>query len=577
MHRMLIASLLGAAALAQQAQAPKNARVVGRLVSQSGDPVRRATVKLLGTVTYTQTSDDNGLFLLESVEPGSYALVAVRIGFSPQKYGAATPLTRDCENLDTITEDSPNPVGLANARRCIARAPGTTLSLTAGQEMKDLVIQLTRQGVINGKVTDQDGEVLARWQVQALKVVYERGVRRLQNVSNVANTDPDGNYAIDYLPPGRYYLFAANTIANLFSGLSQGRQGKALPEADVSTYYPSAPGALKAAPVEVEPGADLRGIDIQVRRARVFSIRGKVAVPANAGPPSDQILTLAPKGEAAALMNLKQAGVKADGAFEFRDVEPGEYVLYCGQTGYGNPGAAPRLFARQEVTVSFQEVEGIAMSPTSGLEVTGTVTVEGRKAGTWPSIWLLDTEGAWSTGMPDFDSNGKFRLTLGRAGPARYAVSVTALPAGTYVKSIRYGNQDALHALLDLTVGSSGSLDIVLSFRVAAITGSVKNAKDETVSGIVVSAWPRKPEVRGGVKSASTDQNGNFEIPDLGPGDYFVAAWADIDPGLLEAPEFLARFHDAALAVKLDEGGSANADLRLISRERIAAGVENLP
>jgi hypothetical protein len=232
-------------------------------------------------------------------------------------------------------------------------------------------------------------------------------------------------------------------------------------------------------------------------------------------------------------------------------------------------GAAPPMFTRKELTVSSADVEGLTLATFPEIDLSGTVTLEGGKPGGWPRIWVRELEGSL-TDAAEPDSTGAFRFSR-RIAPTTYVVNLLQLPAGTYVKSIRYGSQDALHSPLDLTGGVAGTLDVVLSSKVAMIAGTVKNAKDEAVPGVVVSVWPRTPEVAGGVKSGSTDQNGNFEIPDLGPGDFFVAAWEDIDPGLVEYPEFLARFQNEAGAVTLEEGARANADLKLIPRERIAS------
>jgi hypothetical protein len=161
--------------------------------------------------------------------------------------------------------------------------------------------------------------------------------------------------------------------------------------------------------------------------------------------------------------------------------------------------------------------------------------------------------------------------------PAEYEVRVTELPPGTYVKSIRCGEQDALHGLLDLTGSAAGSLDIVLSSRVAAIGGKVSNAKNEAVAGALAIAWPRKAELAGGVRSAPTDQNGNFTIMDLGPGDYFVAAWDDLDPGLAGDAGFLGRFQSDAASATVAEGGKATVNVRLVPRERVAAEMAKLP
>jgi protocatechuate 3,4-dioxygenase beta subunit len=101
MRCLLIATLLSATAWPQQP-----ARVAGRVLTQSGDPIRRAMVRLFGVGSYTQTSDENGAFAIENVTPGRYTLMAQRTGFSTQKYGASTPLIRDCVTADGVGLDA---------------------------------------------------------------------------------------------------------------------------------------------------------------------------------------------------------------------------------------------------------------------------------------------------------------------------------------------------------------------------------------------------------------------------------------------------------------------------------------
>jgi hypothetical protein len=571
-YRLSLSLLLCVSAMAQQAETPKTARVAGRVVNLAGEPVRRPIVKLLGARILTQTADAEGGFAFENVAPGSYTLIAFRGGYSAQKYGAPAPLVQDCEYAESIASASITPIALLNLQRCFTRAPGVTLSLDAGQEMKDLKINLTPQATISGRVTNQDGEPVPKWEVRLMKTVHARGVRQLQDRDRT-RTDPDGNFAFGNVAPGRYYLYALDTIS-LSAGLNAERQGKASPEADLATYYPSEAQAARAGPIDVKPGADLRGMDILVRRAQVYSIRGKVAAPQDSGV-SDQILTLAAKGAPAAYWREAWARVYADGAFEFHKVAPGAYVLSGGRA-WGNVGAAPPMFTRKEVTVSSADVQGLTLEMLPGLSLSGRVTLEGGKPGGWPSIWLQESEGSRSGGYAEPDPTGAFRFSRNIA-PSTYVVNLLHPPSGTYVKSIRYGNHDALHSPLDLTGGAAGSLDVVLSSKVATITGTVKNAKDEAVTGVVVSVWPRVPLIAGGVKSGSTDQNGNFQILDLGPGDYFAAAWEDIDSGLLEYPEFLAQFQNEAAAVTLEDGGRASADLKLIPSKRVASEAAKLP
>src|SRR5579862_739281 len=238
--RLLTAVLmLGALAWAQQAPqtGQKTSRASGQVVDQRGEPVRGATVKLFGKSVYTQTTDDKGAFSFDTVESGTYALAAQRNGYAAQKYGATTPFVRDCPNGDALTGNL-NPIQLANLQQCAVRAPGALLSLAGGQETKELTITLLQLGSISGRLINQDGDPVQRWQVQAMKVTYVRGKRQLQAGFGAA-TDANGNFSATNLTPGRYYLRALNATANSFAGLSLERQPKPTPEADVMTYYPS--------------------------------------------------------------------------------------------------------------------------------------------------------------------------------------------------------------------------------------------------------------------------------------------------------------------------------------------------
>jgi hypothetical protein len=264
----------------------------------------------------------------------------------------------------------------------------------------------------------------------------------------------------------------------------------------------------------------------------------------------------------------RSTSVFADGSFEFRDLTPGAYVI-TGGLAYSNLGTAP-LSMRAEVNVTSGDVEGLILTAVPTLELRGTMRWEdGKKAEDWPHIALRDVSRNLSIAAVQGE-NGAFRS---RVSSTKYVMSLTSVPGGTYVKSARYGDQDLLRAPLDLTGGAAGSLDIVLSSKVSTITGSVKNAKDEPVAGVVVSVWPRTPLLLSGevVRTASTDQNGAFELTDLGPGDYFAAAWEEVDPDFLQVPKFLARFQSTSTAIRLEESGQAHAELTPITKERVAA------
>lgn len=120
-------------------------KIEGRTVNLlSGEPVRRAklTLRQVGgrRVALTAVTDAEGRFLFQNAEPGSYLLSAERTGFLRMEYGARS-----------------------------ASSAGAPLTLAAGQRLRDLEFKLTPQGVITGRVVDEEGEPLAGVEVAAMR------------------------------------------------------------------------------------------------------------------------------------------------------------------------------------------------------------------------------------------------------------------------------------------------------------------------------------------------------------------------------------------------------------------------
>src|SRR5262245_43478097 len=109
-------------------------KIEGRVInSAGGEPLRRVTLTLHSAVarraSAAAVTNGEGHFLLEDIEPDTYRLSADRAGFLGQEYGARS-----------------------------WSSPGTPISLSAGQHLKDLEFKLTPQGVITGRVLDEEGE-----------------------------------------------------------------------------------------------------------------------------------------------------------------------------------------------------------------------------------------------------------------------------------------------------------------------------------------------------------------------------------------------------------------------------------
>jgi hypothetical protein len=552
---------------------PNPARIAGRVLKQTGDPLRHSTVDLIGPERYTVAADANGLFAFDAVAPGTYSLIAQRFGYVSQKYGASGPLVRHCPNLDDVSyQGAHNNGGLdivAQFRSCIESAPGLLLSLAAGQEIKNLSITLLQHGVISGKVFTQDGDA-ATGMVTGMQNVFDGGERRLKAVGSTI-TDPEGGYTVDDLPPGRYYIRAYSVPgAMAVSGGIMVYGGSQSPPAnDATTFYPNETDPSKAMPVDVKPGEETKGVDIVLGRAATFTVRGTVALPAGSVPAAMYVRLLSQEPAALSAGGAMSSNVAPDGSFEIRNVPPGSYFATA---PVGQDGAS--VLERREVTVVGNDVVDLSLAFVSGIAVSGAIGVEGPKPDTWPTVTLFQP-GPANARPAAVDPGGSFKFPA-RVAPGQYEVRVSQQP-GFYVKSIRYGGQDALHAPINLAAGDSPSLDIVLSSKVASVAGRVTDASDAPVGAALVLAWPRQPEIGGGVHPAATDQNGAFKLAGLGAGSYFVAAFEDLDPGLADAPDFLTRFQSEAAAATVEEGGRATANLKLIPPERVNAEIAKLP
>src|SRR5882724_5607664 len=162
--------------LAAQDKPPEKCTLSGIVVDwQTGDPLTKVQVfAQLGTDgaagNFGTVTDDKGRFTLIDLEPGLYRLKGHRNRYMDGAYGA---------------------------RR--AGGEGSTLTLAAGQELKNLTIKLPSFAVIGGVVRDSDGEPVAGAEITIFRSVINGG-RRMVTDDNKITTDDLGQYRLA-LPP----------------------------------------------------------------------------------------------------------------------------------------------------------------------------------------------------------------------------------------------------------------------------------------------------------------------------------------------------------------------------------------
>uniref|UniRef100_Q01ZV9 Cna B domain protein n=1 Tax=Solibacter usitatus (strain Ellin6076) TaxID=234267 RepID=Q01ZV9_SOLUE len=498
----------------------------------TGEPIRHAQVTLrrIDTApgaTSSVATDSSGNFAA-TLEPGTYRISADHTGFIPAQLGARGP-----------------------------SKPSPPLVLTAGRKTTGQRINLYPQGVISGRIVDEDGEPVPNVDVQVSRLQYMAGRKQLSR-SNSRMTNDLGEYRIFGLSPGRYYLNAVYRSDPTLAGEGQ----------YVSTYYPRTPDPAAAAPLEIVPGSQLGNIDVTLVRIRTVTVKGRVISESGGGDIHMILSASNPLG--AANENGRGAAVLPDGGFEFRNVIPGSYQLIAIQSA---PGKA--YSSRIPLQVGAGNIEGVVLTLHAPLNIAGEIKVEGETtenlSRTRIGLQPFDPGNIVVGPMPDLALKPDRTFLLPDLSAEHYRIVVNNLPDGFYVKSIRSAEVNVQLAGLDLTAGASSPLEIVLSPNAGALTGTVVDPRTQKpVTGGTVVLVPQDKERRtreSFYRTASTDLGGQYTFKNLIPGDYKAFCWDDVPYGSWMDPDFMTSQESRGTAISIPERTPQSLQLTLLTEQ----------
>ncbi len=512
--------------------------------SVSGEPVKKADVMLVpfakGASRYSTVTDAAGHFLIDEVDAGRFQLMAYRSGY--------------------IQPSSPH----GNAKYSGA------FTLEKGQKMNEIVLNLAPQGVISGRILDEDGDPLGNVTIQCLSIVYDRGKRRLE-AHGETNTNELGEFRLPGLSEGKY-LVSATSKSNEMRQRVHERPLRsvraAVEEADITTYYPSTINPGSASPIVVGAGAQVSGINITLTRIRTVSVKGHVST----GTLSRRVdVMLFPREETPARFMAPGGTADPKGNFQLNRVVPGSYILLAVDTVERMEGK--RYSARMPLEVRDANIEGIELELEPPAEIQGRLIVEdnGDLKSNFRLLLQSRSESGQSAWLHLLDESMFQMEEIGYEGP--YDVLPSGLPGNFYVKSIRLGERDVLETGFDFTPGTKDVLTLVLNPNGGQIEGPVQNAKDEPAAGAKVTLIPDSGHRSYSryYKTADADQSGHFSIKGVAPGEYKIYAWEDIEDGAYEDPDFMKPHESAGQSVSIKEGAHETVQLKSIPAESAAS------
>jgi hypothetical protein len=533
---LLLAATLVPGLAQESAPKPPSGAAIEGIVTRDPDsqPVKKALLELIAenqteAGNYTAVSGPDGVFRIENIVPGRYRLFAER-------------------------------VGLIDGGKRSGRGDGRLLTLTAGQELKDLHLRLVAAAVVHGRITDEDGDPMPNAQVSVLHQTYLAGHRHWEQLGADRANDL-GEYRIANLAEGNVYVSVSpppdfkSVIEN--AGGAESRSSKAVEKpapAYQTTYYPGSTDRNQATPIQLRPGDDFP-VNFSLTPAPSLSIRGSVV-----NLPARTSATVLLESRDFSLV-LSGGQIHKDGSFTIPDVAPGSYTIMATVEGASVP-----MMARQALEVGSANVEGVRLAPQAGANVYGRLHLDNpalaRSEGQSMVLMLDPAEG-------EDDPPSAIRETFSNLAQTAPDGSLQwrDVPSGSYylriaddpdadwfVKSIAAGGRDLEDSAISIS-GGSVALDIWLSANGARAEGTVLDGKEQPVSDAVVVLVPES-RLRGRpdqYRQTLSDQSGHFRLRGIRPGDYTLFAWEKVDGQAYYNPDFLKTWQGQGVALHLSE------------------------
>ncbi|HET9371667.1 MAG TPA: hypothetical protein VFO19_15505 [Vicinamibacterales bacterium] len=266
----------------------------------------------------------------------------------------------------------------------------------------------------------------------------------------------------------------------------------------------------------------------------------------------------------------------ATGAFEFDDLPPGRYAIVANNAPIiGRPGgtALPGGWATETVDVS---PDGTTQST---LQLDRAVAISGRLAfDPLSSRTDLSTIGVSlvpislppplarrlpGNVLDQTDFSGRFAVRNIPAG--RYAIRIETAEGNWTATSVRLFGREVVDEPIEISTDLA-AIEVTLFDRRSDLRGTVgtEDAAAQTARAVALFAketrywWPGSPRIR----LAPIALGGTFEVDDLGPGTYLIAA-GDFDPGEPWTEALLTSLRPLAAEIAIGRGERLIVDLQV--------------
>jgi hypothetical protein len=552
-----------AVSMALFAQTDPNGQPPGQIMGHvqnaiTGDPIAGAQVRLLqfgpisvaGTsAQHTASSQPDGSFIFEKVTPGLYSLLATAPNYSAGRYKA---------------NGSPNAID--------------SFTVQPGAQVAGLVLVLQPYAKLTGKVVDDAGQPVPHAQVRTFVSVLMRGKIQLQP-RTVASANDAGQFELKGVPNGKVYIVASpapQAVASRERAVQAANPPPATPASPepklnlVSTFYPDSLDLSNAVALDVHSGQDQGDIDIHMKRAATFHIRGKVKVAVS--PDTKLVIEVSPLGGPVSYSSGQATAPGPDGQFDIPGLVPGAYTLRLMNTGSSGDGIRfsplQHILSRQDVTIAAGDVNGLVLSETPPVTLTWHARSEDDETANLSSvvISLLSWDDPPASAVPVMGSSPDGSRTI-TVDAGHYLIHVGGLlPQGSYISSLQINQADALNKVVDLSQGGAGQVDIVFRKGLAELDGSLASNDNSAPRAATVILVPESLAPDGSnLMMRGTGRSSAFSFTNVPPGRYTAFAVEQFNYNAWQNPNFIASLQGRGVSVDLSEKDRKQIELSVIS------------
>ena len=499
----------------------------GKVVnSTTGEPIRGALVQIYFLGQTSMLTGPDGKFQFDGLPAGQSTITVRKPGF--------------------FTEEEIQPSG------------GGQRLATTGPNTSPIVLKLIPEGIIYGKISEDDDEPIEGLPIQLLAQRLQNG-RKVWEERTGATTDEEGMFRIAELHPGNYFLSAgpSRVPVTFPSKLSQsGAQGIPV------TFYPSGSDLAAASPIPIIPGKRFE-VNLSLSPRPFYRVSGRVAGYGQGQYVSLQVLDSTGKSVA----NNSRFD-PANGSFQILWIPAGAYTLRA-----DSPGAQGQALTATIPLIVNSDLSGlhIMLTPTISIPIrvqlissrTGSERLPEQENWSPAYVQLVSRDNGLTEmryGAQQVGERGNSSLQLQNVAPGTYEVEIN--PNGMfYVQSATSGTTNLLESHLSVAPGGSVQpIEIVMRDDVASLSGNVSS--DNQPLSATVMAIPERFSAQPFLQPA--DSNGGFQFPFLPPGAYKVLAVDHAEQLEYSNPDVLRKYLSKARDTTRSADQAARIDLELV-------------